>query len=471
MNRRRFIALTGGALTAAAILAACGDNTPTSGTVATTAATNATTAASAATTAAGAATTAATTAASATTAAANVAPNGIKLVLLNQSRGQAAALEALAKTYLAQTGVEVTINTAGPTDYLQKLQASSQSGDMPDMYSALAKYNDMAPYYKAGWAMNLQPEMDKGWSKNFSSSVLKQITWKEGNPQGLQPGIYGAPWEINTYAVLGNPTIFKKAGLDLSTPPATMPEFIDQLKKINNSKSAPFLLASSNTALFIQHYVSNFLTDDEISQTFGGKLPWKSDAWRNALQLIVDLRDAGAIANNALPTGSSDNATGEKEFFNVQDLATYYDSAVSISVAKTTAPDFTTFISFPLPKAGNGKLEPRSVGGFGRGMAINPKGKHPDEALKFIKWMTDPAQEKQMFDTVPLLPANPNALDTSKLSPQVTGFSSLVDKTQVISNPLKAQVNEAMQKGIQSLVLKEKSVDQVLDDLEAAQRS
>ncbi len=51
-SRRKFVALTGGAVAASAILAACGDNTPTASTAATTAATSATTAAGSATSAA-----------------------------------------------------------------------------------------------------------------------------------------------------------------------------------------------------------------------------------------------------------------------------------------------------------------------------------------------------------------------------------------------------------------------------------
>lgn len=75
LSRRKFVALTGGALVASGILAACGDNTATSGTAATTAATSATTAASTTTKAATTAATSATTAASgtATTAAAATA--------------------------------------------------------------------------------------------------------------------------------------------------------------------------------------------------------------------------------------------------------------------------------------------------------------------------------------------------------------------------------------------------------------
>ena len=92
---------------------------------------------------------------------------GVEITYLNQSRGQFAAITAAGRALLAQTGVKVNIDSPGPTDYPKKLQAAAQRGTMPDTYYALGAA-DMAPYYKAGWAMNLKPEMDKGWKKNFS---------------------------------------------------------------------------------------------------------------------------------------------------------------------------------------------------------------------------------------------------------------------------------------------------------------
>src|SRR5215204_534457 len=79
------------------------------------------------------------------------AAEDIELTFLNQSRGQEAALTQLAEQYTDETGVEVTIDSPGPADYLPKLQARAQSKDMPDIYSSFAA-TDMAPFYKAGWA-------------------------------------------------------------------------------------------------------------------------------------------------------------------------------------------------------------------------------------------------------------------------------------------------------------------------------
>lgn len=69
----------------------------------------------------------------------------VELLYLNQSRGQAGAMEALAERYTEETGIKVTVDTPGPADYPAKLQALSQGDSMPDTYYGLGD-TDMAPY-------------------------------------------------------------------------------------------------------------------------------------------------------------------------------------------------------------------------------------------------------------------------------------------------------------------------------------
>lgn len=398
------------------------------------------------------------------------AQGDVRLTFLNQSRGQADALAVLAENYASETGVQVTIDSPGPADYMAKLQASSQSDNMPDVYSATGM-TSMAPYYRAGLAMNLEPELDAGWNENFPTALLETVAWEEGNSMDVPPGVYHAFWEVSAYAILANPALFQAAGIDLADPPSTMTEFIDQLKAVKETGSQAIQIAAEFAPTLVRAHASNWLTDEEMGATFAGEASWKVDGWRNGLQLLADLRDADVIANGALPASTTSNPDVEKSFFNVQDLAACYDGSFGIGVQRATAPDFTDYISFSLPKAADGILEPRAVGGSGKAGSVNPNGEHAEESLKFLKWLTEPAQEQIFMEMVPLIPANPAAIDPEKLSPQLAGFAALVDNLQIVPNTLAQQVNEAMIKGAQSLVLNERSVDQVLDDLDAAQSS
>jgi len=395
---------------------------------------------------------------------------GSGLVYLNQSRGQAPALEALAAKYTQQTGMQVTIDSPGPTDYPKKLQAASQAGNMPDAFYAIGAA-DMAPYYKAGWALNLTPELEKGWKTSFAPAAIKLSTWADGNPAGVPPGVYSVAWELNSYAIVYNPAHFQKAGLAAKQAPATMQEFIDSLKKIKAAGIGPFLFASEIVPQFVQAYASNWLADDEIEATKQGKASWKADGWKHSLQLLAEMRDAGVLFNDALPTGDVTNPSMEKSFFNVRELACFYTGTFSVGVQRTTAPDFTDFGSFPLPKAADGKLEPRAIGGPGKSGAVNARGSRVADSLAFLKWLTDVPQAQFFMKEVPLVPSNPAALDPKLVSPTIAGFAALVDKIQVAPTGTTAAVNDALTKGAQSIVLKEKTVDQVLDEVDQAQKA
>jgi ABC-type glycerol-3-phosphate transport system substrate-binding protein len=394
---------------------------------------------------------------------------GKELVFMNQSRGQAAALGALAKQYTRQTGVQIRIDDVGPTDFLTKLQSSSQSRDMPDLYSVVDA-SSMAPFYKAGWAMDLTGRLKGSWGDTFRPATIEASTFAAGNSQGVPPGVYSAHWESPALGIFVNAAIFKAAGLDPDRPAATMSEFLDQLRKIKKSGKDAFWCAASLSNQLVQSYASNYLSDEELNATFLGKSGWQSAAWRKSLQILVDLRDAGVISTGSLPSGDSDNPTVEKAFFNTQGVAAILDGTSAVGVARATAPDFTDYRSMPVPKADDGTQTPRLVAGAAKGAAVNPRSKNADKALKFLQWLTAPAQQTVFTQKVPLIPSA-RAVPASNIPQQLTGIAAKISDVQVVRNQMNQQVVSALQKGAQAIVLKEQTVDQVLATLDSTQRS
>src|SRR4051812_7092675 len=98
LSRRKFVALTGGALAAGGLLAACGDSTATTAPAATTAASS-TTAAAAGTTAAGAATTAASGATGAFNSGFKVTGDSITLSIWADDAGMAPWYQKVTAAY------------------------------------------------------------------------------------------------------------------------------------------------------------------------------------------------------------------------------------------------------------------------------------------------------------------------------------------------------------------------------------
>lgn len=387
------------------------------------------------------------------------AAEDIELTFLNQSRGQEAALTQLAEQYTEETGVTVTIDSPGPADYLPKLQARAQSGDMPDIYSSFSA-TDMAPFYKAGWAMDLTGELEAGWSEDFSPEVIEMSTFEEGNNLDVPAGIYSVHWETQTYGMMVNPALTEMTADDA---PATIEDFIDA-----NEGDGNFSVAASLTPQLMQGLASNWLTDEEIAATFNGEESWDSEGWRNAFQFLVDAKESGVIANGTLPGGQDDNPSVETAFF-TQTLGSAFDASPGVSVGFRTNPEFTDYFSIGILGAEDAPLEPRSPGIPGKGAVINPKGEHPEAALDFVKWLTEPEQQQVFAEVGLILPSNPELLASGDVPEQLGGFAAGVESLQVMSTTFTTDVKTAIVAEAQRLVLGETTVDDALAAIQAAQ--
>ncbi len=385
----------------------------------------------------------------------------VTLTFMNQSRGQEAALTQLAEQYEEETGVTVTIDSPGPADYLPKLQAKAQSNSMPDIYSSF-QATDMAPFYKAGWAMDLTDELEGEWSEDFSPAIIEMSTFEKDNNLDVPEGIYTVHWETQTYGFLLNPGL---TGVTLEDAPETTEDLIDALAA---SDGGSFSVAASLTPQFLQAIASNWLTDDEIAATFNGEESWEQDAWREAFQVLVDMKDAGVIANDALVGGQDDNPNVESSFF-TQAMGSIFDASPGVSVGLRTNPEFEDYFSVGIPAVDGGTEDPRSPGVPGKGAVINPKGEHPDEALAFVKWLTEPEQQAVFAEVGRILPTNPELLSSGDVPEQLAGFASGVETLQVMSATFATDVRTAIVAEAQRVVLGEATIDEALANIQAAQ--
>ena len=387
----------------------------------------------------------------------------VELVFLNQSRGQEEALNQLAEQYTEETGVKVTVDSPGPADYLAKLQAQAQSNSMPDIYSFLGP-TDMAAFVNAGWAMELSSELEGEWGDTFTPSLIELSRFEEGNSLEVEPGIYSAHWEIATQGLLVSPEV---SGIDEA--PETMQDLIETLVKSDESGAGTFGVAASLVPYLVQAYASNWLTNDEIEATLNGEASWKQEGWANAFEVLLELKEAGAIANGALVGGADDNPTVEADFFNNAALGVLFDHSAGVSVGLRTAPDFEDFFSMSVPAAEDGDLDPRPVVLIGKGAAINPKGDHPEEALEFVKWLTEPDQQSVFAEVARILPSNVELLESGEVPVQLEGFADGLDDSQNFSATFNSDVRSSIIAEAQRLVLGEISVDELLANVQAAQ--
>jgi raffinose/stachyose/melibiose transport system substrate-binding protein len=388
----------------------------------------------------------------------------VEITFLNQSRGQEKALVQLAEQYSAENEISVVIDSPGPADFPAKLQSLAQSNSMPDIFSALDE--GMTPYYKAGWAMDLSGELEGEWGDSLDPIAISLATVPEGNSQGLEPGTYSVHWDVDMFGLFTDPAA---TGIDPSAPPETLDSFFATLEGAEGSGSL-LSVAASITPSLVRAYASNFMTDEAIEATARGEAPWETDAWRKAFGILEQARDAEVIASGSLPGGTDDNPNVEQSFFNVRDIGSMFNGSGSVAVARNSAPDFVDYNVIPIPAADDGDHDARMFVRVGKGAAVNAKGDHAQESLDFLKWLTEPAQQKVFAEVAGLTPTSVELLESGDgIAPQLQSLVGALGTAQVAPTPFNSDVRSAIDRGAQSLVLGEVTVDDVLADVQAAQ--
>lgn len=395
---------------------------------------------------------------------------GKKLTYLNSSNGQLKELLVLNAAYKAATGVDIAVTTDGST-YPQTLHARAQANSMPDLYypGETGLLSEHAPYVKAGWAMDLTSEMDAGWRANFRPELLAYTTYTADNAFGVKPGIYSIPFDGSDWQFYALPALWEKAGLNPAAAPKDFDALLAAMKLLKKSTAQAFNMALSQsyvTDAFIQTYASTVMSVDEIVATCAGKAPWSTPAWTTVIDLFRQIRDANILAPGAI---NAQMPALEKAFFSQKALACFWGFTIDLPVAQKIAPGFKDFNVFMPPPLTAGKTV-RVAGGMGKSVAVNAKSPNTAEAIKYLKWFMEPAQQQQYATALPAVPANPSIKLTS-LDPRVQPFAKALPTMLPPKVGFKAQVSDALNRGVQSLMNSGTDAGSILAAADKAQKS
>ena len=381
----------------------------------------------------------------------------------------------LAKRYEEKTGVAVKFELYAPSDsYTQKVRAAAQAGTLPDIYGILAEKRDFASFIIAGHVANLNSEMEKDngvWKNEFFSRALAVNEFLADNEFGVSPGIYGVPLDVMNIQMLYNKDLLKQAGI--KKPPKTWEEFLAAGEKLSakggsasGGKQAKIQGLVSGWGevwmidCFASNYAFNIMGEDKVMQTIKGEVPYTDLDWIKVFSLFKQLSD-----NNLLSTGvvTMVNKTAEQLFANNK-AAFAFNGSWCVNVYAGMNPNLNYGAMFP-PLAGTYPL--KIWGGAGSSFLVNNRSLVKKEAIDFLKWLSAPEQQAYLADSTKNLPANKNCL--AKISPILSEFSSAMEETThpniwpVHEFPL---VIEAFDKGIQSIIIGEKTPQQVAEDVQ-----
>ena len=373
------------------------------------------------------------------------------------------AFMELAKRYEAQTGIKVNFDLYAPSDaYSQKVRAAAQGENLPDIFGILGEKRDFASFIKAGHVLKLTPYMDEkngAWKNDFFSKALAVNEFTEGNSYGVAPGIYGAPLDIMTIEMVYNKALFRQLGLNPDNPPQTFAELIEIGKKIKQANMQGLVSGWGEGWMvdcFAKSYAFNIMGRDKVLATIKGDVSYTDPDWIKVLDLFSQMRDSGVLASGIVAMA---NKTAEQLFANEKAVFAF-NGSWCVNVYKGMNPQLDYGVFLP-PKAST--EYPMAIwGGAGSSFMVNANSPKKEEAVKFLKWLTEKDQQTYLAEATNNLPANKQS---GSSMPGINAmFAGGLDYAihpgawDVSEFPT---VIETFSKGIQLIILGEKSPEQV----------
>ncbi|MFH1441868.1 MAG: extracellular solute-binding protein [Candidatus Omnitrophota bacterium] len=376
--------------------------------------------------------------------------------------------QKMAEEYEQKTGLKVDFQLYAPSEaYSQKVRAAAQGDNLPDIFGILGEKRDFASFVKAGHVLELTPYMEEAageWKNKFFSKALAVNEFSAGNSYGVNPGIYGVPIDIMTIQMLYNKDLFKDLGLDPDKPPVTFEEFLNIGEKIKKNKMQGLVSGWGEVWMIdclANNYAFNIMGKDKVLNTIKGEVPYTDPDWIKVLSLFNQMQDSGILATGVV---TMINKNAEQLFANGK-VVFAFNGSWCVNVYKAMDPELNYAVMLP-PRASD--KYPMSIwGGAGSSFMVNAKSNNKEEAAKFLKWLTDKDQQVYLAKMTNNLPANKDSL--SNIPEILAEFANDMDLTThpntwgVSEFPA---VIEAFDKGIQSIIIKEKTPEQIASEVQ-----
>lgn len=370
--------------------------------------------------------------------------------------------ETLAKAYEdANPDVTITTNPTPNDKYGETIRTQFQAGNAADVVQTTPGSGDargIIPLAEAGF---LEPLGDTaaGLVPDGSESIFE-----------IDGKVYGQPMDFTIAAVVAS---MGTAGMNgLTEWPADEASLYDACSALAADGKSLFAVAGAaapNTGFTAQAIAATrvYAEDpDWNEQRAAGDVTFAdSDGWVDTLQTIIDLNEGGCFQPGVEGGGFDAITNGLSQQTSV---GGFIPSGAAIEISKA-APAEADFKVQPFPAADGGT--PYIIASSNYTMSINAASKNKDAAADFVEWLATPEAQEIYYEASGELPIS--SYQDMDLSDTI--YSPVVDlladgaytplPNNIWPNP---GVYEALSVGVQGLLTWQKTVDQVLQDMDAA---
>jgi ABC-type glycerol-3-phosphate transport system substrate-binding protein len=381
-----------------------------------------------------------------------------------------AAFAELSKRYEQVFGVKVNFELYAPSEaYSQKVRAAAQGVNLPDIFGILAAKLDFASFINAGHVLDLtsyMEENDQAWRNSFFPNALQINEFKSDDTYKVKAGIYGVPIDTMLIQMVYNKKLYSDLGFDPASPPATFEEFLQASSKLKGKDIQGFVSGWGEYWMldcFANNYAFNIMGKDKVLATIKGDVPYTDPDWIKVFSIFKEMKDSGIITTAVITIV---NKTAEQLFSNEKALFAF-NGSWCVNVYKSMNPNLNYGVFLP-PQISD-KFAMRVWGGAGSSFMVNARSKNKEEAVKFLRWLTAKEQQVYLSQETNNLPSNKESIGSI---PQI--LSDFAKNMEYTTHPNIwgvsefSSVIEAFDRGLQSIILGQKSPEQVAQEVQKA---
>ncbi|MFC0211729.1 ABC transporter substrate-binding protein [Paenibacillus chartarius] len=267
--------------------------------------------------------------------------------------------------------IKVDMQTMPSEQYQTGAQAKLQDGSVGDVFTSFpgAQFEALA---KAGLFADLS---GAPFLSSFNDTLIAS-----GKKDGKQLAV---PYQLVYNDPIYNVKLFEKLGL---TPPKDWAGFLELCEKLKSAGLIPIAFAGADIGpgQFMNTMVMNNQPSDDIfTKVEAGQAKLTDEFWVKTLTQFKELNDKGYFQPNAL--GTKDAAAGA--LFQQEKAAILASGSYQLAQNKKANPNLEQKLLAPITvQAGQAKYEGVHTTTFM--LAVNSKSKHPEEAKKFIEFLS-----------------------------------------------------------------------------------
>ncbi|KMY50980.1 ABC transporter substrate-binding protein [Peribacillus loiseleuriae] len=272
---------------------------------------------------------------------------------------------------------EVEINQVIVPNGMNVLKTRIARGDTPDLFVTYPIEQDYVIRAKNGYLLDLS---DEKFIRNIEPSIQDRYL--------VNGRMFGIALTQNAVGVLYNKNHFKELNL---TVPETWDSFIETMEKLKAAGKTPMLMPNSEadqTSIFNLNLVANQFDNNYWEQ---GEITIKdSREWKDISKKIL------TVLSYVQPNSFSDDFFEANQKFAQEEGTMYIMGTWALPEIEKINPDLNYGI-FPFP-ATNQADDNIVLGGVDIGLAISSDTPYPEEAKKFLEFLTQAVNAQRLSD-------------------------------------------------------------------------